>query len=1220
MSALLDQALLTLDPSGRLAQLACARATIGLSIARPDGTPLWRNPAACALSGLSTLNAESPTEQALGALLSGETSTLVGEQRVVSEARGVLWCRETTSVLGDAGGAPEFLLTTIEDITLQKLTALATEALATTCTGISLLERVTQTMAELLGVESALVSDLGKEGSVELTPLVFWSGDSFISAAPRPLAGSACHSVIGETSFLFDERDSDAPLIVATGARERFPDDTLLAEHGIDAYAGVALWASINVPMGTLAIMSRQPLKNIEAAACLLGFLASRVAAELRQQRENRRFQDLFDSSPMAILLLDTHGTIHLANRASEALLGWTSKELPGREFGTIVPHIGALGTGTGAASGPAYQPGGMETQACHRDGSTFAADVHLVPIETGTGAMVVAYVADITLRKQIEELQRNATEALEEKVQERTIEINEAHLRLARKEEENRAVLDNIVDGVVGMDEAGCILSINPAVTTMLGYAPGQVIAQPIGMLISEWRNQRPEPGDFELHAQPLDAEAFECEWTVSEYRVHDQLFYTGVLRDIRERKRLMHGLESARDAAEQASRAKTNFLATMSHEIRTPMNGVIGMIELLEHSGLRDEQRDMIKTVRSSAFSLLSIIDDVLDFSKIEADQMGVESVPLSVAAMAEEVCDTLDAVAEKAGITLSLFTDPALPPACLGDPTRLRQVLMNLAGNAIKFTRAVQGGRVAVRAELEPGESPLSTLTLHLSVTDNGVGISPEAQANLFKPFSQADETTTRRFGGTGLGLSISRRLTELMGGTISVRSEPGKGACFSVHLPVVPATMPENGEPAGSRAPRVDVRGTECLVVGEVLGLAPDLVRYLSQGEARITQVPTTKLAADWMLAQGTRRAVVIVDEAHAPKSPLSPPGEAAASHVVFLVMGQGKRRQPRFVAERRVGIDFNVMHQSAFLMAVALAAGRASVPVSSSTPEAPTASRALWQGARILVAEDNELNQKVLLKQLALLGLQADVGDNGEAAFDLWRKGRYPLLLTDLHMPEMDGYQLARAIRASEVGGERMPIVALTANALKGEMQTCLDCGMDDYFTKPLRLPHLEAMLARWLCVAVPVAGEGVPPASVTPPKAPDAAPTPKIAVSPAPSWGNGTPPVDVSVLVAMIGDDPADIREFLNDFRVSAGKIAADIQAAYQQNQPQQVGELAHKLKSSARSVGALALGELCASLEVAGKQSQSAELASQVPVFENEARSVICYLESHHG
>jgi len=690
---------------------------------------------------------------------------------------------------------------------------------------------------------------------------------------------------------------------------------------------------------------------------------------------------------------------------------------------------------------------------------------------------------------------------------------------------------------------------------------------------------------------------------------------------------------LEQAKDQAEAASRAKSDFLSVMSHEIRTPMNGVIGMIDVLQQSSLQDGQTEMVDLIRESAYSLLHIIEDILDFSKIEAGRLEVEHEPMAAVEVMEHACGLLVHLAEKKGVELTLLIDPAIPQTVLGDALRLRQVLLNLVSNAIKFSSGQQQpGHVSVRAVLVGENSNLAGLELDQKVTvefqviDNGIGMDEETQARLFSSFTQADTSTTRRFGGTGLGLVISRHLTQLMGGEIAVQSAPGKGATFTARLPF--ELLAE--QPAAADK-RVDLSGLSCLVLGDAQGLADDMATYLRYGGARVERALSLDAARKLIatLAPGLWLFIIDVGRDTPPLEELRAACRARGNlgpqfmvlehgqpqHGVesqFVVINRGRRRQGYAETADLVTMDGDVMNRQSFLGAVALAADRAQqeqketkTPLPGMVGAKPKLStkpvsrqEALQQGRLILVAEDNETNQKVILRQLGLLGYTADVAGDGRQALQHWQSGDYALLITDLHMPEMDGYELTAAIRAFEAGQRRIPIIALTANALKGEAEKCRAAGMDDYLSKPAQLVDLNAMIEKWLFAVTPdpipaVAGR-VSPSGVTRHEA-AAAPV----------------PVDVSVLKALVGDDPAMISELLQDFRLSATGIAAELRSACAAGQASATGAAAHKLKSSARTVGALVLGELCEEMEQAGTAGNAQALTALLPRFEAEMLAV---------
>ncbi|MES1981764.1 MAG: PAS domain S-box protein [Pseudomonadota bacterium] len=971
---------------------------------------------------------------------------------------------------------------------------------------------------------------------------------------------------------------------------------------------------------------------------------AEEALVQLRRQSEL-----ILESVEEGIHGMNLEGRIIFENPSAAKLFGYGIEELPGRHAHATIHHTRKDGTAYPVTDCPIYNT--MHDGVIRRiadevfwrkDGSSFPVEYTTAPMRNDQGDITGAVVAfrDITDRKEAENRIRrlnrmhamlSGTNTLIVRVRERDELFREA-CRIAVEAGAFKMAWIGVIDpetldgkvvawhggepGYVDIVKLtardGTPDSERPACRALRYSQP--VICNDIATdpTLAPIREELLSRGDKSVGCFPLTV-AGRTEAVIAlfagESDVFDQeemqllLELTGNLSFALDHQHVIgHSaeLEQARNDANLANQAKSSFLAAMSHEIRTPMSGVIGMVDMLHQTSLRAYQVEMVDLIRDSTFSLLTIIDDILDFSKIEAGRIELESTPFSIADMVEKACGMLDHLAGKKDVELTMFVDPKIPETVMGDGLRLRQVLLNLVNNAIKFSSGrQQAGRVSVR--VVPAESGAGQAGVAIHVIDNGIGIDEETRTRLFTAFTQADASTTRRFGGTGLGLVISRRLVELMGGDVLLQSAPGQGSTFTVRLQFA---LPQSD--AAVARPASKVAGLCCLVVGGAEGLAGDMATYLVHDGARVEQAADLPEARSLMPGLPPGPWIWIIDCADHPPAWKELHGliSGMPQDIRFVVIGRGLRREPHVEHAGLVWVDGNVLTRRRLLKAVALAAGRSFIEEQVSglsknevAFKPPSRDEALRNGRLILVAEDNETNQKVILRQLALLGFAADIADNGRQALELWQHGHYALLLTDLHMPEMDGYELTAAIRALEQGFRRIPILALTANALKDEAVRCQAAGMDDYLSKPLQLADLKATLETWLpATAAGPAHDHVLPRSVA------------------------APAVDVGVLEKLIGNDPAVIIEFLNDFGTSAAKIALELKTACVNRQPVLAGDHAHKLKSSARSVGALALGERCAEMEAAGSGGNIEELMALLPLFEQELAAVNTFLDTFQG
>ena len=544
----------------------------------------------------------------------------------------------------------------------------------------------------------------------------------------------------------------------------------------------------------------------------------------------------------------------------------------------------------------------------------------------------------------------------------------------------------------------------------------------------------------------------------------------------DIDQRKQTMaqleasgRDLERASQAAQAATKAKSAFLATMSHEIRTPMNGVVGMTELLADTPLTAQQREYTSMIRSSGEALVTIINDILDFSKIEAGRLDVETTDFNLYGATEQAVDLLAERAHAQGVELTVRFDQAVPLAVAGDPGRLRQVLTNLIGNAVKFT---EHGAVSVQVGVEQEDD--DTVLVRVAVSDTGIGISGEALARLFQPFSQADSSTTRRFGGTGLGLAISKRLVELMGGTIDAESVEGEGSTFRFTLPFEKrATLPMDptleGMLRGLRVLAVDDNAANRALLERSLGvhgLSMDTERHPTQALARL------RTAADG----GRPYGLVLADVMMPNMDGLELGRQAKADSALpgcplILLTGADDVSVEDAAAAGFAACLTTPIRQAQLLASVQSVLAESADAHSVNRQQGVTTDRPTETSARtdtqVLVAEDNAVNQKVAVLMLEKLGCTVDIVPNGREAVEAVTRHPYDIVLMDCQMPELDGFGATAEIRRLMGEERRIPIIAMTANAMQGDRERCLAAGMDDYIAKPVKSQALSDALRRW---------------------------------------------------------------------------------------------------------------------------------------------------------
>ena len=772
-------------------------------------------------------------------------------------------------------------------------------------------------------------------------------------------------------------------------------------------------------------------------------------AREAEVSREKQHFQALVALSPTAIVTMDLEEQVTSWNPAAEELFGWSQAEAVGRNIDQLVLGSAVLSEEGETVTREALEEGLAKrtTRRTRKDGRLVDVEVLMVPLVVDgerTGYLLVYH--DVTAVKEAETRFRRLAE----------------ELPLVTYIDTPFADSDADSDAFLGQN-----LYTSPQSVEMFGY--------------TEWgdntlweRILHPDDHErvvaaqrqFQETGEPLSIEyrMFHRDGRVVWVRdesviVRDEsgapLYCQGFWVDITERKRAEEELQQARTEAEAATQAKSAFLATMSHEIRTPMNAVIGMTGLLLDTELTLEQRELAEVVRSSGDALLHVIDDVLDYSKIEAGRLELERAPLDLRDCVEAALDMVAPVASEKPIELGFLLEEGLPAGIYGDAARLRQVLLNLLSNAVKFT---EEGEVIVHADGEPLGA--RSHRIHLAVRDTGVGIPQDRMDRLFGSFSQVDASTTRRYGGTGLGLAISKRLVQLMGGTMWVESEEGTGSTFHLAFTADEAEVPRVSTPEGRRV----LDGRRLLVVDDHATNREIVSRQVRAWGMRPMGVehPSEALA---LIEAGDRFDVVVLDM-QMPEMD----GLALAREM--------KRRRPELplvlvtslggLPEARSSTDF-VAQLTKPLRASQLF--DALMSVFAEEEGAPEAAASDGDGKpvstlRILLAEDNAVNQKLALRLLERLGYEADLAENGLEVLDALERQRYDVVLMDVQMPELDGLDATRRIHERLPASERPRIIAMTANAMQEDREACLAAGMDDYVAKPIRPDELAEALGR----------------------------------------------------------------------------------------------------------------------------------------------------------
>ena len=901
--------------------------------------------------------------------------------------------------------------------------------------------------------------------------------------------------------------------------------------------------------------------------------LRATVITELQQsqnklQDQTRILQSVLDSMSDGVAVADEHGKLLIFNPAGERIIGagivrgdqrkWTE------HFGLYLPD---QTTPYPAAELPLARA--VRGESCDDvelyvrnptlpEGRWLSVRARPLTDKAGVARGGVAVFSDITARRHADEEIRRLNVSLEERVQVRTAELERSRNAL-------QAIIENVPAAVFVKDLDGRYLRHNARLVEVFGRPGESVVGLRDDALIDPANAARVASEDQRVAAEGRVLRS-EHDMRGPDGQLHTYQTHVFPLQDAQGTSYAVGGislditdLKQAQHAAEAATRAKSEFLANMSHEIRTPMNAILGMSYLALQSGLNPQQHNYIEKVHASAESLLGVINDILDFSKIEAGKLDMEAIPFNLTDVMDNLGSLVGMKAEEKGLELLFVEPPELPTALVGDPLRLGQVLINLSNNAVKFT---ERGEVLVAIEVI--ERDAASAQLRFEVRDTGVGMDPDQQERLFQPFSQADASTSRRYGGTGLGLAISRHLVRLMGGELGVDSTPGRGSRF--HFSVRFGLQPE-GSTQPAAMPHEGLRGTRALIVDDnacarevladmtaALGLRADTavdgldaLRLVGLADAR--DEPYDLLLLDWKMPgmDGVECARVLSQRE--PQRHPTPP-------VLMLTAFSRGEVQQRLTEQRVVvgALLAKPVTPSTLFDACGAALGLATRHPTRVARREETlhGHRASLSGARVLLVEDNAINRELALDVLSRAGIVVSVAGNGQEALDMLARQRFDGVLMDCQMPVMDGYAATRALRR-QPQLQRLPVIAMTANAMVGDRDKVLAAGMNDHIAKPIKLDELFATLARWVR---PAAGVIAPESkgSANGPAHPDPL--------------ADLPGVDTRVGLAAIAGNATLYRRLLCMFRDREGDFVSRFRAARAGGDAMAAARMLHDLKS----------------------------------------------------
>jgi two-component system, sensor histidine kinase and response regulator len=919
-------------------------------------------------------------------------------------------------------------------------------------------------------------------------------------------------------------------------------------------------------------VLERQALPQRVDGKCIGSVIAFRDITERLRYEEKLQFnQRLMENAPPIFWIDCATGRVTYVNPAACHHLGYPADEILGNQIKDYDVDLTAADlSAANEAIRRTGRPVTFESRQRRKDGSVCDVEITSFQTDTPDGATYIACMKDITRQKLAEQ---------EKKRQEATLET----------------LINSIPDRIFFKDLEGRYLGCNAAFAASVGRAPQEIRGLTAYDLFPKETADEMIAWQTTVRSQ-LQEESHEV-W-VTYPRGQQVLFETrilplwdeaghacgvlGISRDVTERRRAEEEVRRAKEMAEEAARIKTEFLANMSHEIRTPLNAILGLSHLVLKTELAPRQRDYIAKVQSSGQHLLGLINDILDFSKVEAGKLDLERSDFKLDKLLDNTCNLISEKSRVKGLELVFEVAPDVPPNLVGDSLRLGQILLNYVNNAVKFTdkgEIVISVRVIERSDKD--------VLLHFRVQDTGIGLTPEQAGRLFQSFSQGDASTTRKFGGTGLGLAICKRLAELMGGEVGVESEQGKGSTFwfTVRLGIGTASRRE-------LVPAPDLRGRRALVVDDSDHAREAIVAMLeamtfvtsgvSSGPAAIDEVVRASLSndpydvvfIDWRMlgmdGMETARRIRALGLASPPK---------------LLTITAYSREEVRMEAAS-AGIE-NVLLKpvtaSILFDSTMSILGRRPVRAEADPAKTPTDHRlAALRGARILLVEDNDINQQVARELLEDAGLAVEVADNGQVALELARKDAFDLVFMDMQMPVMDGVTATRELRKIP-SLEHLPIVAMTANAMEQDRRKCMDAGMNDFLVKPIDPQEIEAILLRWIRPTQPAATSAEKPLPVAPARRSAAGELPQ-----------GIDGLDTSLGLSRMMGKRSLYLAMLGSYVAGQGPVIGQMRSALAAGDWPTLARLAHTTKAVAGSVGATLVQKRAEAVEMAVREGRS--------------------------